>query len=207
MSLYEYAKSNPILLTDALGGCSKPKPKYGRCKCFCITNLTITGERHWTSEDPRVGANIDLIIQGEWINWSEKDLRKGKPSEAASIEWWEWFYPKPTRHEELYEGKTTKRWWPILQFQAPKSEKKTSFTMHDKPGVTFSEGTKTEVKDMIAVRAKNPKGCPCKQKSHWEDYAHVSYTGDRPGAALPVNVTDYYFALHWVEIPPTWQPW
>ncbi len=210
MSLYEYAKSNPILLTDALGGCSKPKPKYGTCKCFCITNFSFTGKQSKPYEQPFIGAHLTLSIQGKWVDWPEPvdQEGKGKPSEGATVEWWEWYDPEPTLNPELYVDTNPREWNRIIPpkdseetWQIPDSIKDTSWSYKDHPHIEPGIG-KFYVEDKFGVRAKNPEGCPCAQKEWFKAYGYLYIKGERHYGGIEVEKHIFRHSIPDGDYPP-----
>ena len=156
MNLYEYVKSNPIMLTDPLGGCSdsKSEPKV----CFCVESLAINPSRVITGKHfgEFVGAEFTVVLTGTW-----KPDCKFKP---FRYEWWEWYTERPTH--KRYNGKPPEQWHEMYkgnedhktfkevtqQCNKAKEGMRCTYRMTDRPGATigFDEVDQTAYWDIRA---------------------------------------------------------
>ena len=158
LNLYEYPRSNPVILVDpsGLGGCAKPPP----CKCFCLHDLRITSGK--TRRGPLkglkyfVGAVFTVEMTGEW-----KDADCLKP---FKFEWWEW-YVHPGE-EPFYSGLPPRNWNKIFPgpasshpFFAPLKTVSNTYTLTDEPGNWLSGGSNITQEAHIVIQASGAKGC------------------------------------------------
>ncbi len=183
LDLYEYVKSNPVLLTDALGGCSKgppEKPRSGEeapnvdnvlsCYCFCVDDVWIDLEQVPAKSGAheqhrgRYGATLTGHVEGHWEKWPDGEMRPGK----ASVEWWEWFTHYPYQNRHLYRN-LKRRQWGVVEWSYPIAYPQETYVFTDKPGASpgLSGGggglLENEFEQRVAFMfgAKGHNDCPC----------------------------------------------
>jgi len=188
MSLYEYAKSNPVLLTDALGGCSKSKPEeYG--KCFCPISLTKENvQYHPDVYSGSVNSNFayasfDIVLTGVWLCWEkEKDV-------GPQFEWLENFTTRPDG--SWYQDLALEQWHDMAKTNHPTIRKfkekykkapdgetpiEATYSLHDDPGK--SGGLYKDFFDQnmwFHIKARSDADCPCEKGQKYKElkFTHI----------------------------------
>jgi len=136
MNLYEYVKSNPLILTDPIGGCGK---------CLCPESLTVQNIQEVktpaTEYPPKQGFNkFDLVVKGKWIKWDRLE------DKGPTFKWVETFNRAPTdpfsrdlapneEHDMVQKGHP--RFKKFKKMSAPDGcpPVAATYKVHDEPGV------------------------------------------------------------------------
>jgi len=188
LSLYEYTRSSPVIVTDPMGGCGKPPhltPKT-TCKCFCIESLTLDGRTSNVGSELFLGAVMQVRLRGRWVAWDqEADGR-------ANFQWWEWYTQVPNWHADQYAGRPTQTWQHILNYWVPQPEDTVwpaEEPYEDRPG-HYRCGTPAFA-DQTAwfwIRAIGHPRCPCGYRNYADYFAYLRYKGNVTSAGIDVDV-------------------
>ena len=196
--MYEYSRSNPMILTDPLGGCSgKEKEKESKpCKCFCLERLDL-GHVKTINTGEFIGAQFTVTITGEW-----KCSDKFAP---PHIEWWEYneypatFYKGEDRTPRIWHEFFSKYEKNLTQHDPTYKTIKNKYTLRDKPGIKPGRIGKddddfwTTQTSYFAIRVASAPGCDC-DRDYMTVYAqhkykvwdkHVEYNTFQPNAPPP----------------------
>jgi hypothetical protein len=182
MNLYEYVKSNTIILTDPLGGCAGEAETEMPNMCFCVDSMSIHPVKIITGTQPYdfVGAEFTVNLNGTW--------KKDCTFKPFDFEWWEWYTTPATNN--LYRGRSTMHWEemyegnednPIFQnitqqCHSVGEDEYCTYTITDKPGTTIPVSD-YEQDAYFAIRAYS--SCDDCEWEYWTVWAHQEYKGYR----------------------------
>jgi len=149
LNLYNYTRSNPVVLTDPTGGCAAEEPEVvedAPCKCFCIESVKITDHKTWNPYEPDnpenklwVGAEFTVTVKGEWKDYAGSFAPFG-------FEFWECFTNRPGD----YPKRLAKKTWHNLYSEIPNhaifddinsgrtgEDLRNTYSLTDRPGATL----------------------------------------------------------------------
>jgi RHS repeat-associated protein len=167
MNLYEYVKSNALILTDPIGGCKCKKC----CVCCCVEDLRIENIKRLSIPGLRWGHTFDATADLEFKEWNQK------VSKSCGLEWREWtdvLTPNMRRRgvkkntwTDMYRLYQNSRMFAPLRDPAliPKCPEKKSVTIFDRPSLAIHPPDRTVSRTLkFHIIVKSTPGCPCKFK-------------------------------------------
>lgn len=217
MNLYEYVKSNPIMLTDPTGGCSSKDP-HGQdspsdakkvrdsCKCFCIESFNFDGRISNASDAPFYGGFIDLEMKGKWVDF--KDKKPGRDGQAE-VHWWEW-YTTPGDLGVYDDPKHKTRQWNDLMSRYKPVPFQTVYNYSDRPGVQGAAADASiDQEAYIVAAAKTHKDCPCPYSNQMifteGAFLRLKGTYDSGGMSKDIHKFQIYHDTTTMKRQPTYQ--
>jgi RHS repeat-associated protein len=222
MNLYQYAGSNPIMLTDPIGGCEEKPKETPPCKCFCVEDVYIESDWKLVGLPEQVvsqaGVQFKAAVRGVW-----KDSKSGYNPPLA--QWWEWFTVKPDKYPATW---ATEDWHDVADIdtifsfaeEAPTEcgveDIRTHYRKDDATtGVLGGIPTFLSVNQTLffGIRVNSSPGCGC-TKPHDTVYALSQYdvTGGVVGQnkfSINDSLSPLRLEAKMLDPPsePPWKPW